>query len=144
MKPYILVVDDWPDTLDLVVHILCVNGFDVELASSGPEALQKFEAALGSERPFELVLTDVSMPEMDGLELCHRIKAQKPDCPVLLFTASADIPTRVLGRYEGADAVLDKPSWDKPSWDGVVQKPVAMTELLSTIKEQLLGPRDGS
>ncbi len=83
---------------------LSFNGYDVELASDGLEALQ----AVADQRPDALVL-DVMMPRMDGLETCRRLRASGDDLPVLMLTAREMVSDRVAGLDAGADDYLPKP-----------------------------------
>jgi two-component system response regulator MprA len=83
---------------------LSFNGYDVELAADGLEALQ----AVADQRPDALVL-DVMMPRMDGLETCRRLRAAGDDLPVLMLTAREMVSDRVAGLDAGADDYLPKP-----------------------------------
>jgi len=103
----VLVVDDQEDNLFLIDRILSHRGFTVGLASSGEEALEKARA----ERPF-LILTDIMMPEMDGFELCQKLKADERtrDAAVILITAGSYDSARVSRGLEmGADEYLSRP-----------------------------------
>jgi two-component system response regulator MprA len=100
----ILVADDDPAVRESLRRSLSFNGYDVTLASDGAEAL----AAAGDPAP-DLVLLDVNMPGMDGLEVCRRIRASGSDIPVLILTARVEVGDRVLGLDAGADDYLPKP-----------------------------------
>ena len=100
----ILVVDDDRRMARTLVDICLVKGFRAEAAHSGPEALVKV-----SQSEWDCVLTDIKMPEVNGVELCRAIKEVQPDIPVVLMTAySADSLVRE-GLQEGAVAALAKP-----------------------------------
>ncbi len=101
----ILVVDDTPDNCLLIQAILQDEGYDVELAESGREALNKIE-----QSPPDLVLLDVMMPGMDGYEVTRRIRqnAALPFMPILLTTAY-DQPSVAQGLDTGADDFIRKP-----------------------------------
>ena len=105
-KPRILVVDDLPDNVRIVRIRLEANGYQVETASNGEEALAKIVAA-----PPDLLLLDVMMPRMDGIEVTRRIKANRdlPFIPIVLFTAKSDPKDVVEGLDAGADEYLTKP-----------------------------------
>jgi DNA-binding response OmpR family regulator len=100
----ILVVEDDPDISALVELHLADAGNDVELASDGGTGLER---ALG--RPFDLVILDIMLPGVDGLEICRRLRAEKPELPILMLTARTTELDRVLGLEMGADDYLTKP-----------------------------------
>ncbi len=102
----ILVVDDSETNLLLLSSILQLDGYDIETVQSGPEALQ--EAWL---RIPDLVLLDIMMPEMSGLEVCQLLKADErtSDVPVIFLTALGDVPDRVAGLEVGGDDYIAKP-----------------------------------
>jgi DNA-binding response OmpR family regulator len=106
MKPKILVVDDEPDALELVGFNLKRAGFDVVTALDGAEALRKARQLFPS-----LIVLDVMLPEMDGLEVCKQLRAdpQTAATPIILLTARAAEIDRVLGLELGADDYLTKP-----------------------------------
>jgi DNA-binding NtrC family response regulator len=92
----ILVVDDEGPVREMLKKGLSqMGGFSVEVAPNGPEALKKTE-----EDVFDLVLTDMKMPEMDGLELLKLLKAMWPDMIVIMMTAYGSIETAVEKRGE--------------------------------------------
>ncbi len=101
----ILVVDDLPQNLRLLEAVLQPHGYDIVLAASGQEALDR----LASE-PIDLVLLDVVMPEMDGLEVCRRLRADEATrfLPVVMVTASGD-PEKRAAIEAGADDFVTKP-----------------------------------
>ena len=100
----ILVVDDDRPVRESLRRSLSFNGYDVELACDGLEALQ----AVADQRPDAMVL-DVMMPRMDGLETCRRLRAAGDDLPVLMLTAREMVSDRVAGLDAGADDYLAKP-----------------------------------
>lgn len=114
----ILVVDDEASIRELLSFNLKKNGYSVETAADGREALAK---ATG----MDLVLLDIMLPEVDGLEVCRRLKAdpQTSGIPIIMLTAKAEEIDRVLGLELGAD-------------DYVV-KPFSMRELLARVKAVL-------
>lgn len=99
----LLLVDDDPRVLSAVGRRLGFEGFLVELAPSGQEALDLFAA-----RKPDLVILDVMLPEMDGLEIARRIR-QLATVPILMLTARDAISDRVAGLRSGADDYLVKP-----------------------------------
>jgi DNA-binding response OmpR family regulator len=101
--PRILVVDDEDAILDFVELGLRYEGFDVELARDGMEAI----AAVASRRP-DLILLDLNLPGLDGLDVCRRVR-QASDVPIIMLTARGDVDERVEGLEAGADDYLPKP-----------------------------------
>ncbi|MDY7089620.1 MAG: response regulator transcription factor [Actinomycetota bacterium] len=100
----VLVVDDDPTVSDVVRRYLEQSGCRVRLAADGSAAL----AAVAAERP-DLVVLDVMMPGLDGLEVCRRLRRDVPDLPVVMLTALGEEADRVLGLEIGADDYVTKP-----------------------------------
>jgi len=101
----ILVVDDEALIRDMIKRGLSqMGGFSVEVAQSGPEAIEKMEKDV-----FDLVLTDLKMPEMDGLELLKTIKGTRPEIMVIMMTAHGSIETAVEAMKIGANDYITKP-----------------------------------
>ncbi|MQA15935.1 MAG: response regulator [Pseudonocardiaceae bacterium] len=100
----ILVVDDDRAVRESLRRSLQFNGYTVELASNGQQAL----GSLGDQRPDALVL-DVMMPGVDGLEVCRRLRGTGDDLPILVLTARDAVADRVAGLDAGADDYLPKP-----------------------------------
>lgn len=101
----ILVVDDEAPVRDIVRKGLSkMGGYDVEAAQNGLEAIEKMERDV-----FDLVLTDLKMPEMDGLELLKTIKGTRPETMVILMTAYGSIETAVEAMKMGANDYITKP-----------------------------------
>ena len=99
----ILVVDDNRDILELITRVLSTYGYDVVIARDGLEALQQ-EANANPD----LVVLDVNLPNLDGWEVCRRIKARR-SVPVMLLTVRAERADIELSRAAGADDHLPKP-----------------------------------
>ncbi|MBE2182681.1 MAG: response regulator [Anaerolineae bacterium] len=107
MAEKILVVDDDLDSLKLIGLMLQRNGYEVSAASAGSQAIAKASA----ERP-DLIILDVMMPDMSGLEVCRRLR-KNPDTksiPIIMFTAKTLIDDKVAGFEAGADDYLTKPT----------------------------------
>jgi two-component system response regulator MprA len=100
----ILVVDDDRAVRDSLRRSLAFNGYQVDLASDGQQALD----VMAGQRPDALVL-DVMMPRVDGLEVCRRLRNAGDDIPVLVLTAREAVSDRVAGLDAGADDYLAKP-----------------------------------
>jgi len=100
-----MVVDDERPVRESLRRALELEGYEIELAEGGGEALEKLE---GESQPDALVL-DVLMPGIDGLEVCRRLRREGSQLPVLMLTARAEIENRVAGLDAGADDYLTKP-----------------------------------
>ncbi|MGW0159370.1 response regulator transcription factor [Mycobacterium sp. NPDC003323] len=100
----ILVVDDDRAVRESLRRSLSFNGYSVELAQDGVEALE----AISNDRPDALVL-DVMMPRLDGLEVCRHLRSTGDDLPILVLTARDSVSERVAGLDAGADDYLPKP-----------------------------------
>jgi two-component system response regulator MprA len=100
----LLVVDDDPAVRESLRRSLAFNGYDVELAADGEQALR----AISTRRPDAVVL-DVMMPRLDGLATCRALRAAGDDVPVLMLTARDEVSDRVAGLDAGADDYLPKP-----------------------------------
>ena len=104
MSVRVLVVDDERAVRESLRRALVLEGYDVELASGGREALD----SVGSGRA-DVVVLDVLMPDIDGLEVCRRLRGGGDRVPVLMLTARDAISDRVEGLEAGADDYLVKP-----------------------------------
>lgn len=111
---WVLVVDDNESVREAISSIVVLLGFKVAQASNGTEALTLF-----SQRGFELILTDLHMPVMDGLTLASRIKGESPATPVVLITGSMR-------------GWVEKRIENRP-FDGVLYKPFRMEEIMDTV-----------
>ena len=101
----ILVVDDERAVRESLRRALQLEGYEVELAEDGADALAKLN---GGGTP-DAVILDVLMPTIDGLEVCRRIRREGNSVPVLMLTARAEVESRVAGLDAGADDYLPKP-----------------------------------
>lgn len=122
--PKILLVDDEEDILELLQYNLRREGFQIALAHDGVEGLEQAEA----EQP-DLIILDVMMPRMDGLEVCRRLRqhAHLRQTPILMLTARSEEEDMVRGLDYGADIYLTKP--------------ISVPVLLSQVKALLRGAR---
>jgi DNA-binding response OmpR family regulator/anti-sigma regulatory factor (Ser/Thr protein kinase) len=103
-SPRVLVVDDDPMIREVISTYLGEDGYSVELAENGRQALEKFDAA-----EFDIVLTDRSMPEMGGDELAREVKKRNANLPVILLTGFGDIMAAAGEKPAGVDLVVGKP-----------------------------------
>lgn len=104
MAVRILVVDDDRAVRESLRRSLSFNGYSVDLAQDGVEALE----SITNDRPDAVVL-DVMMPRLDGLEVCRRLRSTGDDLPILVLTARDSVSERVAGLDAGADDYLPKP-----------------------------------
>jgi CheY-like chemotaxis protein len=108
---YILVVDDEPDVEDLFRQQfrrdLRAGRFLMEFAPSAPAALAR--AAETRDPSLVLILSDINMPGMSGLEMLPRVRAERPDVPVIMITAYGDADTRSKAIERGAVGLMTKP-----------------------------------
>jgi len=102
--PRILVVDDDPKILSLMRRGLSFAGYTVDLAEDGETALN-----IARDRAPDLVVLDVMLPGLDGIEVCRRLRAGDASLPILMLTAKDRVPDRVAGLDAGADDYLVKP-----------------------------------
>jgi DNA-binding response OmpR family regulator len=101
--PRILLVDDEQPIQTLLSFPLQRDGYEVVQASDGREALTRF-----SEQAFDLVVLDLMLPRMDGLEVCRRLRARS-SVPIIMLTAKSEEIDKVLGLELGADDYITKP-----------------------------------
>jgi two-component system response regulator MprA len=123
----ILVVDDERAVRESLRRALELEGYEIELAADGNEALYRLEV---TEEP-DAVILDVLMPGVDGLEVCRRLRGAGSKLPVLMLTARTEVEDRVAGLDAGAD--------------DYVTKPFALEELLARVRALLrrTGDADG-
>jgi two-component system, OmpR family, response regulator MprA len=105
MTSKVLVVDDDPAVRESLRRALAFEGYEVELAADGTEALDRID---NGEEPGAIVL-DVMMPAPDGIEVCRRVRAGGNKVPILMLTARGAVDDRVAGLDAGADDYLVKP-----------------------------------
>ncbi len=113
----VLVVDDEPDTLELVKLVLESGGFETVLAANGMEALDKV-----GDTKLDLVLLDIMMPDMDGWDVFRKIKEKYPTLPIAILTAKAQNIDKLLGLH-----VLKA--------DDYITKPFGKNELINKVKK---------
>jgi two-component system response regulator MprA len=122
----VLVVDDERAVRDSLRRALELEGYDVELAADGEEALER----LAQNGEPDAVVLDILMPKMDGLEVCRRLRREGHRLPVLMLTARDEVQNRVAGLDAGAD--------------DYVTKPFALEELLARLRALLRRTTSGS
>lgn len=104
MSKNILVVDDEESILTLLQYNLNQSGYDVQTAMDGEEALQK-----AVQHQPDLIVLDLMLPKLDGIEVCKQLRQQKLMIPILMLTAKDDEFDKVLGLELGADDYMTKP-----------------------------------
>ena len=100
----ILLIDDNKDFVEFLKFLLSHHGYDAHSAHSGPDGLAELR-----KHPVDLVILDVMMPKMNGLQVCAEIKKSDPSLPVILLTAKDDLATRAAAIALGASEFLAKP-----------------------------------
>lgn len=121
----ILVVDDEISMCEVVEIMLEFSGYKVHIATSGPEALKILE-----ENSIDLVLSDVRMPEMTGIELARKIRQDHPNVPILLMSGYSKVGYSI-------------PASEVPS-DAWLEKPFSSQQLLTLCKQHLDHPGTGT
>lgn len=117
-KEIIHIIDDEPIIHEVLGDLLTSEGYSVEISSGGKEALKKFDS-----QSYDLILLDLLMPGMDGIEVLHKIKEKDPEAQVIIITAYASVESAISAMKSGA-------------FD-YVQKPFKHDELLMTIKRAI-------
>jgi DNA-binding response OmpR family regulator len=102
MPDKILIVDDEKDVVSLLKDYFEINGYDIMTAKNGTEAIKQ------SEKQPDIILLDVNMPDLDGLEVCKRIR-NFDSCPILFLTAKMDDADKINGFSAGGDDYIVKP-----------------------------------
>jgi DNA-binding NtrC family response regulator len=124
MEPVrILIVDDEEDLISTMAERLELRGFQVRTATTGADALR-----LVADSAFKVIILDVKMPGIGGLDLMTRIKQEQPDLPVILFTGHSSLADAQRGTQEGAFAYL--------------LKPIKIDEMINTIRSAIGADHD--
>jgi len=103
MSQSILLIEDDNRLAEMVSDYLQSNGYDVKIAPNGADGIQ-----LEDEEKFDVIILDLMLPDMDGLDICRVIKARS-DVPIIMLTAKGDPMDRVVGLELGADDYMGKP-----------------------------------
>ena len=130
--PQILIVDDNPANVDVLRARLATHGYDILTAGDGEQALK-----VARERQPDLILLDVMMPKIDGIEVCRELKGDTslPFMPIILVTAKSDSKDVVTGLEAGAEEYLAKPI-DQQALVARVKSMLRIKELHDTTQEQ--------
>jgi adenylate cyclase len=134
IPPRILIVDDQPINVDVLQTRLAAHGYDILTATDGETAL-----SLARTQQPDLILLDIMMPKMDGIEVCRRIKgdASLPFVPIIMITARADSLDVVAGLDAGAEEYLTKPV-DQAALVARVKSMLRIKGLHDTVQEQAI------
>src|SRR5215510_4336619 len=135
----VLLVDDNASVLRFLASAFSSNGCQITTASTAEQALEQL-----SDDPYDLVVSDIKMPGLSGLDLLRAIKSKVPGTPVVLITGNPSVNSAVFGLRHGAYDYLPKPfsireiqellariRADRQKWDGQVPLPAGLTEELS-------------
>ncbi|MDB5365031.1 MAG: two-component response regulator [Rhodospirillales bacterium] len=120
----ILIVDDDRHTCELLRHILETAAHEIVTAYDGTDAAQLLRT-----RTFDLVMTDIYMPDRDGFDVMRDVRSQQPDVPIVIFTGQRDLHFDPLKMAERLGATL------------VMRKPIVPATVLSAVELALHGPR---
>ena len=99
---HLAIIDDDPEILKLLEQYLTINGFEVRAFTDGESFLK------ADESDFSLIVLDIGLPGIDGLEVCKRVR-QKSNIPIIMLTAASDDLDRILGLELGSDDYMGKP-----------------------------------
>jgi CheY-like chemotaxis protein/glycine cleavage system H lipoate-binding protein len=133
----LLVVDDEQVVLDSIKKHLKKDDYEIHTAMNAREALDFF-----AEKPADIVLTDLMMPEIDGLELMKEIKAKSPNTPVIMITGYATINTALQATQLGAFDYIAKP-FTKSELKSVVQRATNVIEKAEVAEREEIAQKDG-
>jgi DNA-binding response OmpR family regulator len=103
-KKHIIVIDDDKSILRTFTRILQKSGYEIDVAETGKEALEKTK-----KKNYDLALIDIRLPDMDGTDLLAKIQPTMPDAIIIMITGFPSLETGVKALDEGADAYLVKP-----------------------------------
>ena len=107
--PTLLVVEDDQGVRESLEVVLKVQGYDVIGVDRGEDCLTTVSERAAAEDPVDVVVLDLNLPGIDGVETCRRLRLANHDGPVLMLTARHDVSDRVRGLDAGADDYLPKP-----------------------------------
>jgi two-component system response regulator MprA len=105
----ILVVDDDPSLRQVLERVLAFEGYDVETVPTGYDALERMQVPERGAAVIDLIVLDLGLPDIDGLDVARRLRADGQTLPILVLTARGDVGDRVAGLDAGADDYLPKP-----------------------------------
>lgn len=105
----ILVVDDDPSLRQVLDRVLSFEGYELETVPTGYDALERMQVPARGAAPIDLIVLDLGLPDIDGLDVARRLRAGGFTVPILVLTARGEVGDRVAGLDAGADDYLPKP-----------------------------------
>ena len=105
----ILVVDDDPSLRQVLDRVLSFEGYVIETVPTGYDALERCQVPERGAAPLDLIILDLGLPDIDGLDVARKLRAGGSTLPILVLTARGDVGDRVAGLDAGADDYLPKP-----------------------------------
>ncbi len=128
MKPHIAIIDDEPRLAEVLAMVLRRRDYQVTTYHNPLKCIH-----LLKEVNFDLIMTDLRMPEMDGLQVLEQVRAELPDVPVILITAHATVQTAISAMRHGAYDYVEKP-FDNDLCIGIIEKALVLHELPEKIE----------
>jgi CheY-like chemotaxis protein len=132
VKVRLLVVDDESGIRDLLKRHLTFLGYQVETAGNGKHAIEKL-----GEQKFDVIISDIQMPEMDGIELLRTIKAEYPMVHTIMITGYVTLDNALACMRLGADTLVFKPLTDLEELEQAVEKAIASVQHWVNLLENL-------
>src|SRR5258708_27624342 len=131
-SPHILLVDDDTALLQALPHMVAlrIHGVSVDTSDSAPRALEQIQ-----EHDYDVIVSDIKMPEMDGLELLTKIQELRPDIPTLLITGRADQSLIIQALRNGAYDFIEKPI-DRVYFVAALHRAIEVRQLRRQVQEQ--------
>jgi DNA-binding NtrC family response regulator len=123
MEPCILIVDDEPDIRSALARRYRLKGYSVETADNGEGALTLLET-----KPYQVVISDIKMPRMDGIELLRRIRSEYPMTRVIMMTGYVTLENGLACLRHGADTCIFKPLEDLKEMDDAINNAVVFLQ----------------
>jgi DNA-binding NtrC family response regulator len=134
MSPKLLIVDDEPDIRNSLLRRYKLKGYDVDTADGGESAL-----ALLERKPFQVVISDIKMPGIDGIELLRRIRIEYPMTRVIMMTGFVTLENGLACLRHGADTCIFKPLSDLKEMDEAINYALSYLQLWEKKLLQLKG-----
>jgi DNA-binding response OmpR family regulator len=122
----ILLIDDDAEVMNAIKIVLEFDSHEIVATQSGRGGIEAFEAAVTSARPFDVVMTDLGMPGVDGREVARAIKRASASTPVILLTGSGENPEGI----------------DRAYFDRIVGKPLRLREMRATLQSLRRSPTE--